>query len=143
MKVIYEPLEDEKGFNHLKRVGMLTEKSDILQVDELTFIPLEKKVESILKGNPNFIAEDPEMDYDEPESDNWDNVDENEDELQVFPIDEYSDKDDVIEVQRNAQKDIKAIKDELSKANSEISVVDETKDSSKQVKETKENVIEK
>lgn len=143
MKVIYEPLENKKGFNHLHRVGLWTDKEDYPQVDSISFVPLEKKVESILKGNPNFIAEDTELDYDEPESDNWDKVDENEDNVQIFPIDEYSDKDDVIAVQRKLNSDLKILNDGISKSKAETTVIDETKDSLKQVSEDKKETSEK
>lgn len=87
---------DEK--NHLLRKGLYFCKEDKAQVDDLSFIPLSDKVLSILTGNPNFTADDSvETDYDEPEADNWDSAD---DSSQVFPIDEYSDKIDVLEVQK-------------------------------------------
>lgn len=84
--------------NHLLRQGLFFTKDDKRQVDDLTFIPLSSKVLSILTGNPNFTADDSvETEFDEPESETWDSVD---DDTQVFPIDEYSDKIDVLEVQK-------------------------------------------
>lgn len=87
-----------KEKNHLLRKGLYFSKDDKVQVDDLTFIPLSQKVLSILSGNPNFTADDSvETDFDEPEGEDWNSAD---DDVQVFPIDEYSDKVDVLEVQK-------------------------------------------
>lgn len=141
-KVLYEPNNEKKGFNHLRRIGLFTEEEDREQVDTLSYISLDKKVESILKGNPNFIAEEIETDFDEPEAENWDGVEENENNFSPFPIDEYSDKDDVIDVQRKANNDIKVIQDTVSKSKAEKTIVDETKDSSKVNPEVKSETSE-
>lgn len=90
---------DEK--DHWKRIGI---KFDgVSQVDTLTFVPLSKKVLSILSGNPNFTADDTvESDFDEPATESWN--DGQNDDLDVFPIDEYSDRVDVKEVLANNEK---------------------------------------
>lgn len=86
--------------DHWKRIGLKFEEKS--QVDTLTFVPLSQKVLSILNGNPNFTADDTvETDFDEPEAESWDSAN---DDVEVFPIDEYSDKVDVKEVLANNEK---------------------------------------
>lgn len=132
MKLINLPLNkgSVKENEHLYRLG-LTDFPKV-QIDTLSFIPLSQKVLSILNGNPNFTAEELESDYDDPESDQFDFS--KEDEIDVFPIDEYSDKVDVIDVQKSY-----ADKAEKFKKAVETTVIDETKDSNNTTTESTTN----
>lgn len=111
------------GNSHLHRIGQ--GNFEPVQVDDLSFVPLSDKVLQILTGNPSFHAEELDPDYDEEVSDNWDNVDE--DNLDVFPIDEYSDKIDVLEVQADnakrgevIQTAVKELQDKESKKETKV-----------------------
>lgn len=83
---------------------------DEVQVDTLTFQPLADKVMQILIGDPTFHAEDINMEYDEAEGE-WE-TDVN-DELEVDPIDEYTDKSDVFDMKNDINEKMETVKQSI------------------------------
>lgn len=122
----YESFKKTKKKNHFKRIGL--DGFPATQVDTLAFQPLAKKVMSIFNGNPDFRADDTiETDFDEPAQETWDDSLKVDDQIgDNFPIDEYSDKVDVIEVNKKANE-------KLSEYNSQVQqiLVDEARDKAK------------
>lgn len=82
---------------------------DKLQVDILSYMSLTDKVLKMLNGVIEFKADDTiDTDYDEAANETWANLDE--DNLEVEPFDEYSDKVDLIDTQKDLITKVEATK---------------------------------
>lgn len=111
---------------------------DPVQVDTLSYLSLTDKVLKMLNGTIEFKADDSiETDFDEPEKDNWDNLDE--DSIDIQPFDEYSDKIDLIDTQKELISKVEATTIVDSANNQEEAEIVQSQEKSK---ETNNNVSE-
>lgn len=116
--------EDKKSskINHYKPIGLTFTSDEVSQVDIISFVPLKDKVISIFNGDAQFSSDDSDVDYDEQETEVYGG---NEDDLEISPVDEYSDKIDVLEANKEIQNRLNEYKSKVSS-----SKVEELKDNS-------------
>lgn len=102
-----------------------------VQVDTLSYMSLTDKVLKMLNGKIEFKADDSiDLDYDEPASNSWDLVDE--ESLDIEPFDEYSDRVDLIDTQKELIKKVEATKIIESANTQEEANIVQSKEESKQ-----------
>lgn len=104
-KVILDELD------YTKPLGLTFDENDISKVDTLSYIPLKDKVMAILTGQADFSSsKDEDLDYDEQETEVYGG---DEEDLDFAPIDEYSDKIDIVEQSTDIKEKLKSYQNKV------------------------------